>query len=135
MKKISLISLLLVMLLITSGLSGCIGQEKPVEDNNTSTPSYNSTTQSGHPSFLSMLFWSSLWNRHVTSNFRAAKAYVTPDPATKTDASDLSRKVDAKDPTDTTGTTNKNSLIQDTGNRPKTKVKTTTPRIRRSGRR
>ena len=36
MKKICF---LLVMLLITSGFSGCIGQEQPAEDNNTSTAS------------------------------------------------------------------------------------------------
>lgn len=118
------------MLLITSGFSGCIGQEQTAQDNNTSTPSYNS--QSGHPSFWSMLFWSSLWNKYMTPNLRAAKSYVTPDPATKTDASDLSKKVDAKDPTDIT---NKNSLSPDTGSKPKPKVKTTTTRIRRSGRR
>ncbi len=128
MKKISF---LLVMLLITSGFSGCVGQEQPAENNNTSTPSYNST-QSGHSSFWSMLFWSSLWHKHVAPNFRAAKAYITPYPVTKTDSSDLSRKVDAKDPTDTT---NKNSLTPDTGTRQKPKVKTTTTRIRRSGRR
>lgn len=127
MKKISL---LLIMLLITSGFSGCIGQEQTAQDNNTSTPSYNS--QSGHPSFWSMLFWSSLWNKYMTPNLRAAKSYVTPDPATKTDASALSKKVDAKDPTDIT---NKNSLSPDTGSKPKPKVKTTTTRIRRSGRR
>ncbi len=126
MKKISL---LLIMLLITSIFSGCIGQEKPTEDNNTSTPSYNSV-QNGHPSFWSMLFWSSLWNKYMTPNLRAAKSYVTPDPATKTDASDLSKKVDAKDPTDTI---NKNSVSQDAGNKPKPKIKTAAPRIRRSG--
>jgi hypothetical protein len=68
----------------------------------------------------------------MTPNLRAAKSYVTPDSATKTDASDLSKKVDAKDPTDIT---NKNSLNPDTGSKPKPKVKTTTTRIRRSGRR
>jgi hypothetical protein len=129
MKKISLISLSLVMLLITSGLSGCIGQEKPAEDNNTSTPSYNSS-QNGHPGFWSMLFWSGLWHRHVTPNLRAAKSYITPDTATKTDASGLSKRVDAKDPADIT---NKNSLSQDKGDKPK--VKTSTPRVRRIGRR
>jgi hypothetical protein len=128
MKKISF---LLVMLLITSVFSGCIGQEQPVQNNNTTTPSYNSS-QSGHPSFWSMLFWSSLWNRHVTPNIQAAKSYMTPNTATKTDASDLSKKVDAKDPTDTT---NKKSVSPDTGSKPKPKVKTTTTRIRRSGRR
>jgi hypothetical protein len=127
MKKISF---LLVVLLVTSGFSGCIGQEKHAEDNNTSTPSYNS--QSGHPSFWSMLFWSSLWNRHVTPNIRAAKSYITPDPETKTDASAPTKKVDAKDPTDTT---NKNSVSQDTGSNSKPKVKTTTKRIGRSRRR
>jgi hypothetical protein len=119
------------VLLVTSGFSGCIGQEKHAEDNNTSTPSYNSS-QSGHPSFWSMLFWSSLWNRHVTPNIRAAKSYITPDPETKTDASAPTKKVDAKDPTDTT---NKNSVSQDTGSNSKPKVKTTTKRIGRSRRR
>ena len=119
------------MLLITSGFSGCIGQEQPAKDNNTSTPSYNSS-QNGHSGFWSMLFWSSLWNRHVTPNIQAAKSYITPNTATKTDASDPSKKVDAKDPTDTA---NKNSVSPDTGNKPKPKVKTTTKRIRRSGRR
>lgn len=132
MKKTGLISLLLIMLLISSGLSGCIGQEKPVEDNNTSTPSYNST-QGGHSGLLSMLFWSSLWHRHVTPNIRAAKSYIDPNPATKTDASSPYTKVDAKDPTDTTEKTDKKSLIPDTGSKPK--IKTTTPRIRRGGRR
>ena len=128
MKKLGF---LLIMLLITSGFSGCIGQEQPAEFNNTSTPSYNSS-QSGHPSFLSMLFWSSLWHRHVTPNIQSAKSYITPDTATKTDASDLSKKIDAKDPTDTK---NKNSMNPDAGSKPKPKVKTTTTRIRRSGRR
>lgn len=131
MKKISL---LLVTLLITSIFSGCIGQERPVEDNNTSTPSYNST-QSGHPSLLSMLFWSSFWHKHMTPNIRAAKSYIDPDPATKKDASNPYKTVDAKDPTDTTEKTDRNSLIPDTGSKPKPKVKTTTPRIRRGGRR
>ncbi len=124
------ICLLLVMLLITNVFSGCIGQEQPSQDNNTSTPSYNNT-QNGHSSFWSMMFWSSLWSRHVTPGIRAAKSRLTPNSATKTDASDLSKKVDAKDPTDTT---NKNSVSQDTGNKQKPKVKTT-PRIRRSRRR
>lgn len=128
MKKISF---LLVVLLITSGFSGCIGQEQPLQDNNTSTPSYNSS-QSGHHSFWSILFWSSLWNRHVTPNVKAAKSYITPDPETKTDAFDLSKKVDAKDPTDTT---NKNSVSKDTGSKSKPTVKTTTKRIGRSRRR
>ena len=128
MKKICF---LLVMLLITSGFSGCIGQEQPAKDNNTSTPSFNNS-QNGHSGFWSMLFWSSLWNRHVTRNLQAAKSYITPNTATKTDASDPSKKVDAKDPTDTA---NKNSVIQDAENKPKPKVKTTTKRIRRSGRR
>lgn len=79
-----------------------------------------------------MLFWSSLWHRHVTPNIQSAKSYITPYTATKTDASDLSKKVDAKDPTDTE---NKNSISQDAGSKPKPKVKTTTTRIRRSGRR
>jgi hypothetical protein len=79
-----------------------------------------------------MLFWSSLWNRHVIPNIRAAKSYITPDTATKTDASDLSKKVDAKDPTDTR---NKNSVSIDAGSKSKPKVKTMTTRIRRSGRR
>lgn len=101
MKKTGLISLLLIMLLINSGLSGCVGQEKSVEDNNTSIPSYNST-QSGHFGFWSMLFWSSPWHRHVTPNIRAAKSYISPDSETKTDVSSHYKKVDAKDPTDTT---------------------------------
>ena len=128
MKKICF---LLVMLLITSGFSGCIGQEQPAKDNNTSTPSFNSS-QNGHSGFWSMLFWSSLWNRHITRNIQAAKSYITPKTATKTDASDPSKKVDAKDPTDTA---NKNSVSPDAENKPKPKVKTTTKRIRRSGRR
>lgn len=134
MKKTGLISLLLIMLLISSGLSGCIGQEKPVEDNNTSTTSYNSA-QNGHPSFWSMLFWSSLWHRHVTPNIRAAKSYVSPDFETKKDASSPYKRVDAKDPTDTAEKTDKKSLIPDTGSKPEPKIKTTTPRIRRGGRR
>ena len=127
MKKICF---LLVLLLITSVFSGCIGQEKPVETNNTSTASYNN--QNGHSSFWSFLFWSSLWNRHVTPSIQNAKSYITPNTAAKTDAPDPSKKVDAKDPTDTT---NKNSVSPDTGNKPKPKVKTAAPRIRRSGRR
>lgn len=127
MKKICF---LLVMLLITSGLSGCIGQEQPAKVNNTSTDSYNK--QSGHSGFWSMLFWSSLWNRHVAPNIQAAKSYITPKTATKTDASAPSKKIDAKDPTDTT---NKNSVSSDIGSKPKPKVKTSTTRIRRSGRR
>jgi len=127
MKKICF---LLVMLLITSGLSGCIGQEQPAKVNNTSTYSYNK--QSGHSGFWSMLFWSSLWNRHVAPNIQAAKSYITPKTATKTDASAPSKKIDAKDPTDTT---NKNSISSDAGSKPKPKVKTSTTRIRRSGRR
>jgi len=128
MKKICF---LLVLLLITSVFSGCIGQKQPEKVNNTSTDSYNSN-QSGHSGILSMLFWSSLWNRHVTPNIQAAKSYVTPNTATKTDAPAPSKKVDAKDPTDTT---NKNSVSTDAGNKPKPKVKTSTTRIRRSGRR
>jgi len=127
MKKICF---LLVMLLITSGLSGCIGQEQPAKVNNTSTDSYNK--RSGHSGFWSMLFWSSLWNRHVAPNIQAAKSYITPKTATKTDASAPSKKIDAKDPTDTT---NKNSISSDAGSKPKPKVKTSTTRIRRSGRR
>ncbi len=127
MKKICF---MLVLLLITSVFSGCVGQEKPVETNNTSTASYNN--QNGHSSFWSFLFWSSLWNRHVTPRIQNAKSYITPNAAAKTDASDPSKKVDAKDPTDTT---NKNSVSPDTGNKPKPKVKTAAPRIRRSGRR
>jgi hypothetical protein len=127
MKKIVF---LLVLLLITSAFSGCIGQEKPTEANNNSTASYNN--QNGHSSFWSFLFWSSLWNRHITPSIQNAKSYITPNTATKTDASDPSKKVDAKDPADTA---NKNSVSPDTGNKPKTKVKTATPRIRRSGRR
>lgn len=119
------------MLLIISGFSGCIGQEQPAKDNNTSTPSYNNN-QSAHPSFWSMLFWSSLWNRHITPNLQAAKSYMTPNTAQKTDASDISKKVDAKDPTDTT---NKNTVSQDAGGKSKPKVKTSSTRIRRSGRR
>ena len=128
MKKICL---LLVMVLITSGFSGCIGQEQSAQDNNTSTPSYNSN-QNGHSGFWSMVFWSSLWNRHVTPNIQAAKSYINPNTATKTDAYDPSKKVDAKDPTDTK---NKNSVSPDTGNKPKPKTKTTTTRIKRSRRR
>jgi hypothetical protein len=124
MKKIRF---LLVLLLITSAFSGCIGQEKPVETNNTSTASY--INQSGHSGFWSMLFWSSLWNRHITPNIQAAKSYITPNTATKTDAPDNIKKFDAKEPTDTV---NKNSMSQDTGN--KQKIRTVTPRIRRSGR-
>jgi hypothetical protein len=127
MKKIVF---LLVLFLITSAFSGCIGQEKPTEANNNSTASYNN--QNGHSSFWSFLFWSSLWNRHVTPSIQAAKSYITSNTATKTDAPDPSKKVDAKDPTDTT---NKNSVSPDTGNKPKPKVKTAAPRIRRSGRR
>lgn len=127
MKKICF---LLVLLLITSAFSGCIGQEQTAKDNNTSTTSYN--RQSGHSSFWSMLFWSSLLKRYVTPNIQAAKSYIAPNTATKTDASDPSKNVDAKDPTDTT---NKNSVSQDTGNKPKPKVRAATPRIRRSGRR
>jgi hypothetical protein len=128
MKKVSF---LLFILLIISAFSGCIGQEQPAKVNNTSAASYNSN-QNGHPSFWSMLFWSSLWNRHVTPNIQAAKSYVTPNTATKTDAPDPSKKVDAKDPT---GITNKNSIRQDTGDKPKPKIKTSTTRIRRIGRR
>jgi hypothetical protein len=128
MKKITF---LLAVMLITSGLSGCIGQEQNVQDNNTTTPSYNSS-QSGHHSFWSMLFWSSLWNRHVAPSIQTAKTYITPDTSKKTDASDLSKKVDAKDPTDTV---KKDSVSPDTGSKSKPKVKTTTTRIRRSGRR
>ena len=97
MKKIYL---LLVIVLITSGFSGCIGQEQSAQDNNTSTPSYNNN-QTEHSGFWSMLFWSSLWNRHVTPNIQAAKSYINPNTATKTDAFDPSKKVDAKDPTNT----------------------------------
>lgn len=131
MKKITF---LLAVMLITSGLSGCIGQEQPVQDNNTTKPSYNSinSSQSGHHSFWSMLFWSSLWNRHVAPSIQTVKTYITPDTAKKTDASDLSKKADAKDPTDTV---KKNSVSPDTGSKSKPKVKTTTTRIRRSGRR
>lgn len=128
MKKITF---LLVVMLITSGLSGCIGQKKIVQDNNTTTPSYNSS-QGGHYSFWSMLFWSSLWNRHVAPGIQTAKTYMTSDTAKKTDASDLSKKVDAKDPTDKT---KKDSVSPDTESKSKPKVKTTTTRIRRSGRR
>lgn len=130
MKKICF---LLVLLLITSVFSGCVGQEKPVETNetnNTSKASYNN--QNGHSSFWSFLFWSSLWNRHVTPSIQNAKSYITPNTAAKTDSSDPSKKVDAKDPTDTT---NKNSVSPDAANKPKPKVKTAAPRIRRSGRR
>jgi hypothetical protein len=125
-----IIGLLLVLLLITSVFSGCIGQEKPTEVNNTSKASYNN--QNGHSGFLSMLFWSSLWNRHVTPSIQAAKSYITPNTATKTDAPNPSKKVDAKDPTDTTS---KNSVSPDTGTKPKPKVRTAAPRVRRSGRR
>lgn len=129
MKKIGF---LLVVVLITSGFSGCIGQKQPsLQDNNITTPSYNNS-QSGHHSFWSMLFWSSLWNRHVAPNIQAAKTYMTPDAAKKTDASDLSKKVDAKDPADTI---KKDSVSPETGSKSKPKVKTTTTRIRRSGRR
>jgi hypothetical protein len=131
MKKITF---LLAVMLITSGLSGCIEQEQPVQDNNTTKPSYNSinSTQSGHHSFWSMLFWSSLWNRHVAPSIQTVKTYMTPDTAKKTDAPDLSKKADAKDPTDTV---KKDSVSPDTGSKSKPKVKTTTTRIRRSGRR
>lgn len=128
MKKICL---LLVMLLITSVFSGCIGQEQLTEVNNTSTPSYNST-QNGHSSFWSMLFWSSLWNKHITPRIKTAKSYVSPDTKTKTDSLDPLKKVDAKDPINTA---NKNSVSQDAGNKPKPKVKITSTRIKRSGRR
>jgi hypothetical protein len=129
MKKICF---LLVMLLITSGFSGCIGQEQPpVQENNTSMASYNSA-QNGHSSFWSMLFWSSLFNRFITPGIQSAKSYMTPDTATKKDASDLSKKVDAKDPTDTI---KKDSVSPDTGSVSKPKVKTPTTRIRRTGRR
>ncbi len=128
MKKICL---LLVMLLITSVFSGCIGQEQNSEVNNTTTPSYNST-QNRHPSFWSMMFWSSLWSRYITPGIQAAKYRTTPDAATKKDASTPSKKVDAKDPTETA---NKKSVSPDSGNKPKPRVKTTTTRIRRSGRR
>ena len=124
MKKVGLISLLLIMLLISSGFSGCIGQQKSAEDNNTSTPSY-SDTQSGCPSLLSMMFWSSLWHRHVVPNIHAAKSYLNPDSSKRTD----------KNPTETAEKIGKNSLIYDTGSKSKPKVKTTTPRIRRGGRR
>jgi len=131
MKKITF---LLAVMLITSGLSGCIEQEQPVQDNNTTKPSYNSinSSQSGHHSFWSMLFWSSLWNRHVAPSIQTVKTYMTPDTAKKTDAPDLSKKADAKDPTDTV---KKDSVSPDTGSKSKPKVKTTTTRIRRSGRR
>lgn len=129
MKKISL---LLIMILITSSFSGCIGQKQPsIQDNNTTTPSYNSS-QSGHHSFWSMLFWSNLLNRYLTPGIQTAKTYITPDTAKKTDASDLYKKVDAKDPTDTT---KKDSISPETESKSKPKVKTTTTRIRRSGRR
>ena len=146
MKKIGF---LLVVILITSGFSGCIGQKQPsLQDNNITTPSYNNS-QSGHHSFWSMLFWSSLWNRHVAPSIQTAKTYMTPDAAKKTDASDLSKKVDAKDPADTINsdlskkvdaknpadTIKKDSVSPDTGSKSKPKVKTTTTRIRRSGRR
>lgn len=120
------------MLLITSGFSGCIGQKQPpVQENNTSTASYNSA-QNGHSSFWSMLFWSSLFNRFIAPNFRAAKSYMTPDTATKKDAPDFAKKVDAKDPTDTI---KKDLVSPDTGSVSKPKVKTPTTRIRRTGRR
>ena len=129
MKKICF---LLVMLLITSGFSGCIGQKQsPVKDNNITTPSYNSS-QGGHSSFWSMLFWSSLFNRFITPRIQSAKSYMTPDTATKKDASDISKKVDAKNPTDTI---KKDSVSPDTGSVSKPRVKTTTTRIRRIGRR
>ena len=129
MKKISF---LLVVMLITSGFSGCIGQEQTAQDNNnTTTPSYNSS-QSGHPSFWSMLFWSNLINRYITPGIQTAKTYMTPDTTKKTDAPDISKKVDAKDPTDTT---KKDSISPDTGSKSKPKVKATTTRIKRSGRR
>lgn len=127
MKKICF---LLILLLITSVISGCIGRGKPPEANNTSTAAYNN--QNGHSGFWSMLFWSSLWNRHVTPSIQAAKSYITPNTATKTDSPNPSKKVDAKDPTDTT---NKNSVSPDTGTKPKPKVRTATPRVRRIGRR
>ncbi len=129
MKKICF---LLVMLLITSGFSGCIGQKQsPVQENNTSIASYNSA-QSGHSSFWSMLFWSSLFNRYITPGIQSAKSYMTPDTATKKDASDFSKKVDAKDPTDTI---KRDSVSPDARSNLKPKVKTTTTRIRRGGRR
>ncbi|AYK15922.1 MAG: hypothetical protein ACOX7X_05985 [Methanosarcina flavescens] len=134
MKKVGLISLLLIMLLISSGFSGCIGQQKSAEDNNTSTPSY-SDTQSGCPSLLSMMFWSSLWHRHVVPNIHAAKSYLNPDSSKRTDISNLNKNIDAKNPTETAEKIGKNSLIYDTGSKSKPKVKTTTPRIRRGGRR
>ena len=128
MKKICL---LLVILLITSVFSGCIGQKQPAELNNTSTRSYNNT-QTGHSSVWSMLFWSSIWNKHITPRIQTAKSYVSPDIATKTNSPDPLKKVDAKDPIDTA---NKNSVGQDSGNKPKPKVKMTSTRIKRSGRR
>jgi hypothetical protein len=67
----------------------------------------------------------------MTPNFRAVRSYVTSDPATKMDSSGLSRKVDAKDPTDKI---KKDSVSPDARSNLKPKVKTTT-RIRRSGRR
>ena len=84
MKKICF---LFVMLLITSGLSGYIGQEQPEKVNNTSTSII--ITKAGIP-VLSMSVWSSLWNRHVTPNIQAAKSYITPKTATKTDFADPS---------------------------------------------
>lgn len=128
MKKICF---LLVLLLITSGFSGCIGQKQPAEDNNTSTPSYNSS-QSRHHSFLSMLFWTNFLNRYLTPGIQSAKSYMTHDTATKTNAPGISKNVDAKDPTDKT---NKNSVNPDTGSKSKPKVKITTKRIGRSRRR
>lgn len=120
------------MLLITSGFSGCIGQKhSPVKDNNITTPSYNSS-QSGHNSFWSMLFWSNLLNRYFAQGVQSAKSYMTPDTASKKDASDLSKKVDAKDPTDAI---KRDSVSPDTGSVSKPRVKTTTTRIRRTGRR
>lgn len=67
-----------------------------------------------------MLFWSGLWKRHVTSGIQAAKSYITPGTATKTDASYLSKKVYIKNTTDTT---NKKSVSPDIGSKPKPKVK------------
>jgi hypothetical protein len=67
-----------------------------------------------------MLFWSGLWKRHVASSIQAAKSYITLGTATKTDASYLSKKVDIKNPTDTT---NKKSVSPDIGSKPKPKVK------------
>ena len=120
MKKVGLISLLLIMLLISSGFSGCIGQQKSAEDNNTSTLSY-SDTQSGRPSLLSMMFWSSLWHRHVAPNIHAAKSYLNPDSSKRTDISNLNKNIDAKNPTETAEKIGKNSLIYDTGSKSKPK--------------